>query len=312
MSVLHPRLQTMQALLAGSPLTRVIDPDISAKGLELWIKRDDLLHPVISGNKWRKLKYILNHALHVGADTIVSMGGAYSNHLHALAFAGKALGIKTVGYIRGERPAQLNPTLADLQEWGMELRFVSRGDYRTLRAYKTHDSLPGLQPGQYWLPEGGACGLALQGVAEIVAEIDIDYDVLAVACGTGTTAAGLIASSPKSGRVLGVAALKGGAFLYDDIQRVLIEQSAANAADWQIVSDYHCGGFANTTPALLDFIATFQSLQGIALEPIYTGKLLFAIYDLIKQDYFPAETRIVAVHTGGLQGNRSATATNSA
>ena len=312
MSVLHPRLQALQALLADAPLTRIIDPDISAKGLELWIKRDDLLHPVISGNKWRKLKYILNHALYADADTIVSMGGAYSNHLHALAFAGKTLGIKTVGYIRGERPAQLNPTLNDLQEWGMELRFVSRGDYRILRAYKTHDSLPGLQRGQYWLPEGGANGLALQGVAEIVAEIDIDYDVLAVACGTGTTAAGLSAAASNSCGVLGIAALKGGAFLYDDIQRILAEQGVETAADWQIILDYHCGGFAKITPALLDFISTFQSRQGIALEPIYTGKLLFAVYDLIRQDYFSAGTRIVAVHTGGLQGKRSATAANSA
>lgn len=311
MTGLHPRLQTVQALMADAPLSRIDDPEISSRGLELWLKRDDLLHPIISGNKWRKLKYILNHALDIGADTIVSMGGAYSNHLHALAFTGRVLGLQTVAYIRGERPMQLNPTLNDLQKWGMELRFVSRGDYRQLRAYQAHDSLPGLLTGQYWLPEGGATGLALQGVAELAAEISVACDIVAVACGTGTTAAGLIASVPTPISVLGLAALKGGDFLINDIQRILMEQAAASVADWQILLDYHGGGFARTTPALLDFIAAFERRHGIALEPVYTGKLLFALYDLIRQGYFPAGTRMVAIHTGGLQGKRSANVENS-
>jgi len=298
------RLQVLQAKLAVSPLTKINDPELTNRQLELWIKRDDLLHPIISGNKWRKLKYILNQALHNGADSIVSMGGAYSNHLHALAFTGKALGLKTIGYIRGERPTQLNATLHDLLDWGMELRFVSRSDYRQLRDYKGHDSLPELQAGQYWLPEGGATDLALQGVAELVDEIDVGFHTLAVACGTGTTLAGLL-TSPLTQQAIGVAALKGGDFLIDDVEQLLNKQGMNSHADWRILVDYHFGGFAKTTPALLAFMQDFQRQHGIELEPIYTGKLLFALYDLIRKGYFPAGQRIVAIHTGGLQGKRN-------
>ncbi len=282
---------------------QIIDPELSARQIELWIKRDDLIHPIISGNKWRKLKYILNHALHLNADCIVSMGGAYSNHLHALAYAGKLLEIKTVGFIRGEAPSRPNQTLLDLMDWGMELRFVSRSEYRKLRDYKHHDSLPDLKPGEYWLPEGGATELALKGVGESVAEIDLNFDVLAVACGTGTTLAGLIAHAPHSCRVLGVAALKNAGFLVYDVQQML-NTNGVTREDWQLALDYHCGGFAKTSPALLEFIRQFQDKHGVPLEPVYTGKLMLAIYDLLRRGHFKAGQRIVALHTGGLQGNR--------
>jgi len=300
---LHPRLQALERRFSPTPLMQIIDPELSARRIELWIKRDDLIHPVISGNKWRKLKYILNHALHLGADCIISMGGAYSNHLHALAFAGKLLDIKTIAYVRGEEPNRPNPALTDLRDWGMELRFISRSEYRRLRDYKSHDSLPGLRPGEYWLPEGGATALALKGVGESVAEIDLNYDVLAVACGTGTTLAGLIAHAPSSSRILGVAALKNAGFLVYDIQQLLREQALSHD-NWQLALDYHFGGFAKTTPALLEFIREFQDRHGVPLEPVYTGKLLLAIYDLIRRGHFKAGQRIVVLHTGGLQGKR--------
>lgn len=304
MNSLHPKLQQLQNRFAPSPLIRIDDALLTANGVELWIKRDDCMHPVISGNKWRKLKFILDHALKLGVDTIVSMGGAYSNHLHALAFAGQSLGLNTIAYIRGEKPEALNPTLRDLLAWGMELRFISRSDYRQLRTYKTYDSLPDLQPGQYWLPEGGATELALKGVAEIVREIDSDYDVLAVACGTGTTLAGLIAAMPAQATALGFAALKGGDFLSDDIKRLLPEGHSARN-NWTMLLDYHCGGFGKTTPALLAFIERFQTRHGIPLEPVYTGKMFLGIYDLLRLGFFEAGQRIIAVHTGGLQGVRS-------
>lgn len=302
-NILHPRLLALEQLFAPAPLVRIVDAELDAAQIELWIKRDDLLHPVISGNKWRKLKYILNHALWLGADSIVSMGGAYSNHLHALAFAGKALGLKTAAFVRGQPPATLNPTLLDLHDWGMKLRFVSREEYRRLRNYKTHDSLPGLKPGQYWLPEGGATDLALQGVADTVAEIDIDFDLLAVACGTGATMAGLIASSSATSRILGVSALKNAGFLIYDVQQLLKSQNISRE-NWQIALDYHCGGFAKTTPDLLKFIRQFRARHDIPLEPVYTGKMTFAVYDLIKQGYMKPGQRVILLHTGGLQGNR--------
>ena len=303
MSKLHPKLQALQDQFAESPLVQIHDDQIQAVGCELWIKRDDLLHPIISGNKWRKLKYILDHALHLSADTIISMGGAYSNHLHALAFAGKSLGLKTIAYIRGEQPKTLNPTLIDLLDWGMELRFVSRGDYRQLRCYKAHDSLPGLKSGQYWLPEGGATELALKGVAEILSEIELDFDVLAVACGTGTTLAGLIQAAPPNTELIGVAALKGAEFLRTDVENSL-SHSDCLQPDWSILLDYHFGGFAKKTSELTDFMQAFYAKNAIPLEPIYTGKTLFAVYDLVNKGYFKPGQRIVMLHTGGLQGIR--------
>lgn len=282
---------------------QLTDPEFERHGVELWIKRDDLLHPVVSGNKWRKLKYILDDALCLGADTLIGMGGAYSNHLHALAYAGRALGLSTQAWVRGERPPGSNPTLTDLENWGMALRFVTREDYRQLRRYKSRDSLPGIGRGQYWLPEGGAALLALRGVTEIIDEMAIDYDVLVVACGTGTTLAGLLAAMAVDRRLLGIAALKGGRFLYDDVRQLLPEHVGENR-DWQILLDYHHGGFAKTSPALLEFIEYMQARFGLPLDPVYTGKALFAVYDLLRQGYFSRGQRIVFLHSGGLQGAR--------
>lgn len=299
---LHPRLEALEKKFSASPLTQILDQALSARRVELWIKRDDLLHPIISGNKWRKLKYNLNHALYNQADTLISMGGAYSNHLHALAFAGQQLGLKTVAFVRGERPTQLNPTLIDLQQWGMQLDFVSRSDYRQLRQYKNYHSLPDLVSGQYWLPEGGATDLALQGVAEIMSELKQQFDLLMVACGTGATLAGLITAAPVDMQILGVAALKGGDFLNADVKQLLPQ--AITQQNWQILLDYHFGGFAKYTPELKLFMHQFAAKHGVALDPIYTGKLLFAFYDLLNQGYFKPGQRILLLHTGGLQGAR--------
>ena len=297
---MHPELIKLEETFNPSILTKIDEPLCAHKAIELWMKRDDLLHPVISGNKWRKLKFILDHALYSGADTIISMGGMYSNHLHALAFAGKALGLKTIAYIRGEAPVVLTPTLVDLKTWGMELRFISRTDYRQLRQYKGYLDLPGIKPQQYWLPEGGAQVLALSGVAELVKEIEVVYDHLCVPCGTGATLAGLIAASDDKVSVLGFAALKNAGFLNKDVNS-LLKQSQNN---WQINLDYHFGGFASTTPELLSFMSDFEAKTKIQLEPVYTGKMMYALCDLIRKGHFSAGQRIIAVHTGGLQGDR--------
>lgn len=297
---MHPELIKLEKTFNPSILTKIEDPRLSQYPIELWMKRDDLLHPVISGNKWRKLKYILDHALSLGKDTIVSMGGAYSNHLHALAYVGKVLGLTTIGLVRGEPPETLTPTLLDMKNWGMELRFVSRSDYRILRQYKGWHDLPGLKPGQYWLPEGGALDLALNGVAELVAEITIPYDTLCVSCGTGTTLAGIIDAVPERASVLGFAALKNAGFLNAEVEAKLSQPRN----NWQINLDYHFGGFAKTNAQLSAFIEDFELKTTIPLEPVYTGKMMYAVYDLIKKHYFKPGQRIVAVHTGGLQGKR--------
>ena len=301
---MHSELDKLEKTFKPSILTKIDDPLLDEYQLELWMKRDDLLHPVISGNKWRKLKYSLDHALSLGANTLISMGGAYSNHLHALAYTGKLLGLKTQGFIRGEQPYTLTPTLLDLQNWGMELTFVSRSAYRGLRHYKGCHDLPGLKPGQYWLPEGGAQALALKGVAELVNEIAIPYDLLCVPCGTGATLAGIIDAAPKSVFVLGFAALKNVGFLKADVEALLPRPNT----NWQINLDYHFGGFATTTPELMAFITDFEYKTNIPLEPVYTGKMMYALYDLITKHTFKPGLRLIAIHTGGLQGNRGFTA----
>ncbi len=300
---MHPELAKLEKTFKPSILTKIDDPRLAQYSIELWMKRDDLLHPVISGNKWRKLKYILDHALSLDADTIISMGGAYSNHLHALAYAGKVLGLKTIGLVRGEEPETLTPTLLDVKNWGMTLKFVSRSDYRMLRQYKGWRDLPGLKPRQYWLPEGGAQALALKGVAELVAEIAIPYDTLCAPCGTGTTLAGIIDATQQQAAVLGFAALKNADFLAPEVAAML-SQSGNN---WQINLDYHFGGFAKTDNGLRAFIEDFELKTAIPVEPVYTGKMLFAIYDLIEKHYFKPGERIIALHTGGLQGKRGFT-----
>jgi 1-aminocyclopropane-1-carboxylate deaminase len=232
------------------------------------------------------------------------MGGDYSNHLHALAYAGKALGLKTTGFIRGEQPETLTLTLCDMQNWGMELRFVSRSDYRLLRQYKGCHDLPGLKPRQYSLPEGGAQALALKGVAELVNEIDVAYSILCVPCGTGATLAGIIEAVPDQISVMGFAALKNVGFLQTDVESLLPRP----CTNWQINHNYHFGGFAKINPELMAFIADFEYKTGIPLEPVYTGKMMYAVYDLIAKHTFKPGQRIIAVHTGGLQGKRGFTA----
>jgi len=297
--MLHPKLVVLEKSFNPSILTQIIDPLLEQKQVELWIKRDDLLHPIISGNKWRKLKYILNDALAIKAETIISMGGAYSNHLHALAYVGQQLGLHTIGYIRGEKPKVFSQTLLDMQKWGMDLRFVSRSEYRVLRKFKQHDALPGIQQGEYWLPEGGSSELALTGVAEILAEINFNFDVMCVPCGTGTTLAGLVAAV-DSKHVCGFSALKGGGFLINDVEELLIKKKE----NWSIQLDYHFGGFAKSNEELMQFIENFSIQQGIDLEQVYTGKMLYGLFDLIKQEQFDVGQKIIAIHTGGLQGRK--------
>lgn len=297
-----PKLLSLEKTFSLSRLDQINDARLVQHNVQLWIKRDDLLHPIISGNKWRKLKYSLDHALSLGMDTLVSMGGVYSNHLHALAYVGKVLGLKTIGIVRGEPLSVLTPTLQDALDWGMTLQFVSRTEYRTLRQYKAFDSFPNLKPQQYWLPEGGAQILALKGVAELVHEIDIPYDTLCVPCGTGATLAGIAAAVPGNVSVIGFAALKNADFLNLDVA-ALMPQVLNN---WNINLLYHFGGFAKTNTLLITFIENFESHTKIPLEPVYTGKMMYALYDLLQKGYFKPGQRIIALHTGGLQGKREA------
>ena len=278
-------------------------PLLEQHDVAIEVKRDDLLHPVVSGNKWRKLKYCIHDALCAGHEHIVSMGGAWSNHLHALAYAGKALGIKTTGLIRGEEQQVNTPTLQDCQDWGMQLQFVERTTFRQLREYRHHADPPAQTYNGYWLPEGGASTLALKGISELAREIDTGSGQVFVACGTGTTLAGLIAGAGTY-PLTGIAVLRAESFMQKDINTLLGNQPANHS--WSLNFDYHCGGYARSNAALDEFVHDFELQTAIPVEPVYTGKLFYALFSLIEQGSIASGSRIVALHSGGLQGKRNA------
>ena len=281
---------------AASGIDHIKHPLLGKYNLRVMVKRDDLLHPIITGNKWRKLKYILEHALSLDCDHLISMGGAYSNHLHALAWVGYALNLKTSAFIRGEQVS--NRTLEDCREWGMELIFVSRSEYRELRQFKTHDSVPAKQLQGYWIPEGGSNSLALQGMAEIYSELSVPFTTMMLALGTGTSMAGLLNQLPDDKKLLGIACLKGEKFLEHDIQTL---SGIAKSSRWRCCHDYHFGGFAKQTDSLRQFVENFNKQQSIKIEAVYTGKLFYALFDLIEKNYFDNGEDILVLHSGGIR-----------
>ncbi|MEM1137479.1 MAG: pyridoxal-phosphate dependent enzyme [Bacteroidota bacterium] len=279
-----------------------IDSSLMAeKKLHFYVKRDDLIHPTVSGNKWRKLKYNLQEAQKQKHDTLLSFGGAYSNHIYALAAAGKLFGFKTIGIIRGEATTPLNPVLQFATDSGMRLFYISRLTYRD----KYNPDLIGEfreRFGRFYLvPEGGTNMLAVHGCKEIVSEIDMDFDYVCCSCGTGGTIAGIVTGLQGRKNVLGFSALKGGDFLKDDVQQLTKGYCGKTFSNWDINTDYHFGGYAKSKPELLSFMKDFEKAYKIPLEFIYTGKMLYGLFDLIRKDYFKPNQCIIAVHTGGIR-----------
>lgn len=277
---------------------KIESPLLDEKEVTFHIKREDTIHPFVSGNKYRKLKYNLLEARNQGQTTLLTFGGAFSNHIAAVACAGHEQGFKTIGVIRGEELEgnwEGNPTLELAHKHGMQFHFVSRSAYRDKNEPDFLQQLKDTFGKFYLLPEGGTNELAVKGCAEILTEDDSTFDYICSSVGTGGTLAGLINSSRPHQTVLGVPALKGD-FLKADIS------TFAQNERWQLVTDYHFGGYAKVTPELVQFINRFKKGTGIPLDPIYTGKLVFGIFELIKQDFFPKGTQILAIHTGGLQG----------
>lgn len=266
--------------------------------ISLFLKREDLLHPEISGNKFRKLKYNLLEAQSESVSGVLTFGGAFSNHIAAVAFAGKKYGFDTVGIIRGEELAgkiSENPTLLAAQQNGMKFVFVSRESFREKSSTAFIDRLKKEYEGFYILPEGGTNALAIKGCEEILTDEDAGFTHICCAVGTGGTLFGIINSSLSHQKVLGFPALKG-SFLSDDIR------SFVKNTNWDLISDYHFGGYGKITDELIRFLNRFHRETEIPLDPVYTGKMMFGIYDLIEKGYFPEGSRILAIHTGGLQG----------
>lgn len=264
----------------------------------LYLKREDLIHPIVSGNKYRKLKYNIAFAEKNNHDTLLTFGGAFSNHIAAVAEAGRLFGFKTIGVIRGEELKEkitTNSTLSFAQSCGMQLHFISREHYRLKSTQSLFDKLKSEFGNFYLIPEGGTNTHAVKGCEEILTKEDTSFDYICSSVGTGGTLSGLINSSKSNQQVLGFSALKGD-FLKEDISKF------AKQDNWELINDYHYGGYAKITPELVTFINKFKAEQKIALDPVYTGKMLSGIFDLIQGGYFKANSKILAIHTGGLQG----------
>lgn len=273
------------------------------------IKRDDLLHPpddlCFCGNKWRKLKYNLIQAKAAGYKQLLTFGGAYSNHIAAVASAGQLFGFSTIGIIRGEEHLPLNPTLRHAKGQGMHIHYMSRSEFRKKQEPEVLKRLEEEFGIAYVLPEGGTNASALQGVEELVAElraqtvIDARTSVV-VSCGTGGTMAGIILGMAGQGQVLGFPALKGD-FMEGEVRQLLASEGVS-WENWSIHRDYHFGGYAKHKPELVTFMADFAQQYGIKLDPIYTSKLFFGVLDLIEQGALEVGDKVIVVHTGGLQG----------
>ncbi len=277
--------------------------EIKGKDVSLFIKREDELHPFISGNKFRKLKYNLIEAKNQGKTKLVTFGGAYSNHIAAVAAAGFEFGFETIGVIRGDELAfnieevlLKNPTLKFASENNMKFHFVTRSSYRQKDSDDFISDLKNQFGDFYLVPEGGTNSFAVKGCEEILTEKEREFDVVCCAMGTGGTISGLINSSKIHQKIIGFPSLKGD-FLKDEVSKYVTVND-----NWSINSTYHFGGYAKISEELITFINKFKAETSVPLDPVYTGKMLFGIIDLIKKGFFKSNTKILAIHSGGLQG----------
>jgi 1-aminocyclopropane-1-carboxylate deaminase len=286
-----------------SPVHPLKHPLFDEKGLKVFIKRDDLIHPVISGNKWRKLKYLLIKAQAEGKNHLVTFGGAYSNHLLATAAAAARFGFKTTGFVRGEQVD--NDTLFMCRLHGMNLLFVDREGYRDKPAL--FQQYFGDDSDAFFIDEGGASAEAAKGCSELVDELSQVYDHILCACGTGTTAAGIINGIGKHQLATtfhAIPVFKNGDFIRDEINKYLVPHPALYREEgiYQLHTAYHFGGYSKTTPVLINFVKQFVAETGILIEPVYTGKMLYAIFDMARNDHFKPGEQILAIHSGGIWG----------
>jgi 1-aminocyclopropane-1-carboxylate deaminase len=289
--------------VVASKNQQVFLPILEEKKVELFIKREDLIHPFVSGNKFRKLKYNLQEAKKLKKKAIFTYGGAFSNHIVATAVAGKIAGLKTFGIIRGdelgkklEETLEENATLREAHNNGMKFQFVSREQYRQKSSFGFVEKMKNKWGDFYVIPEGGTNCLAVDGCEEILNKEDSEFNYICSAVGTGGTISGLINASKKNQKIIGFPALKGN-FLSEEIKKYV-----GRKKNWSLQKAYHFGGYAKYDEELITFINNFTAETGILLDPVYTGKMLFGILDLIKKDEFPEGSKILAIHTGGIQG----------
>ncbi|MCC9041749.1 pyridoxal-phosphate dependent enzyme [Myroides sp. M-43] len=268
------------------------------QGISVFVKREDLLHAEVSGNKFRKLKYNIIKAKELGYSRLLTFGGAYSNHIAATAAAGRICGVETIGIIRGDELKdnyEDNHTLTKAVEDGMQLGFLSRSDYRQKTSPEILKRLGDVYGNFYLVPEGGTNEEAIKGTEEILKQGDEAFDYVCTAVGTGGTIAGIINSSFTNQTIIGFPALKGD-FLYEDIRRF------ANKSNWELILDYHFGGYAKYNEELLSFLRELYRRTGVLFDPIYNGKMMYGLIEEIKKGRFIEGSKILVIHTGGLQG----------
>ncbi len=287
------------------PPLQVIDaPFLTEAQVRFSILRADLSHSALSGNKYYKLKYNLLAAKKQQYSTLLTFGGAYSNHLYATAAAGKLYGFQTIGIVRGEKHEPLNATLRFATDCGMKIVYMDREKYRQKTATSVINELKEHLGEFYLIPEGGSNELAVLGCQELGAIIkSYSPDYVGLAVGTGGTMAGIIKASDKNCQIIGFSSLKGGTFLENEIEKFL--DAATIYPKWLINNDFHFGGYAKSNQELFNFINDFEQTYRIPLEPIYTGKMMYGFFELIKKGFFSPHTHLLAVHTGGLQGKQS-------
>lgn len=294
----------MPLFYRASPIQEFNHVFIKDAGVTLLIKREDMNHPEIQGNKWWKLKYNLARAREMKCETLLTFGGAYSNHIFATAGAARENGFRSIGVIRGEEVRPLNPTLSYAEGKGMKLHFVSRADYRQKTDIAFIESLRNEFGDFYLIPEGGTNALAVKGCSEFAVNLaeEISFDYVCVPVGTGGTMAGMISGLKGKSQVIGYSSLKGGAFLEEAVRLLLMPERFTN---WEVRTGYDFGGYGKRTVELMNFIAEQRQQNQLPLDVVYTSKMIFGILNDIKEGKFPRGSVIVAVHTGGLQSASS-------
>jgi 1-aminocyclopropane-1-carboxylate deaminase len=302
---LHYFTQQMDYLsYQATPIVRLDHPLFEIKKVRVFIKREDLNHPLVSGNKWWKLKYNLEEARKQALNTVLTFGGAYSNHIYATAAAAGLLGFSSIGIIRGEQYLPLNNTLRFAASNGMILSYLSRFDYRRkddplflVRLKETFGEF-------YLVPEGGTNTQAIRGVEEFTREFaSFHFDHVFVPVGTAGTISGIISGLNGQRSVVGVSVLKNGSFLENDIIRLTTDHAGRSFQNWSLLTEYDHGGYAKSTPALRHFISDIRRLYGIPLDHVYTGKLLFAVFEEVRKGAFKPGATLLVIHTGGQQGS---------
>lgn len=271
-------------------IVELVSPLLSSKRVRLMIQREDMNDKDCMGNKWWKLKYNLKKAIELKKDTVLTFGGAYSNHIVATASACQRLGLNSIGIIRGEALSKQNPTLKKAADFGMTFKFVDRQQYRLKDQIDWHQHFENC----YVVPEGGTNQLAVKGCSEMLQ--DSEFDIVCVPVGTGGTLSGVVNTLKDHQFAIGFSSLKGGDFLNETIEKYV------DSKNWKLNSDYHFGGYAKVSEELIDFMNQFKKQHSIVLDPIYTAKMFYGIFDIVKRDLIPPNSTILAIHTGGTQG----------